>query len=42
MQAMRWALVVGLALALAVHGVFDRVLKLNLPGGPLGLPIIRG
>lgn len=29
------ALVVGLALTTVVYGVFDRLLRLNLPGGPL-------
>lgn len=29
------AVAVGLVLALLIYGVFDRLLKLNLPGGPL-------
>lgn len=33
---------VGLVLALAIYGVFDRLLKLNLPGGPLEMLIFRG
>lgn len=36
------ALVVGLVLALVIYGVFDRVLRLNLPGGPLEMLIFRG
>lgn len=28
-------LAVGLVLAFVIYGVFDRILKLNLPGGPL-------
>ena len=36
------ALVVGLVLSLAIYGVFDRLLRLNLPGGPLELLIYRG
>ena len=35
-------LLVGLALAFLIYGVFDRLLKLNLPGGPLELLIFRG
>lgn len=33
---------VGLVLALAVYAVFDRLLKLNLPGGPLEQLIFQG
>ena len=36
------ALVVGLVLALVIYGVFDRVLRLNLPGGPLEMLIFGG
>ncbi|MFC3085736.1 tripartite tricarboxylate transporter TctB family protein [Tabrizicola soli] len=36
------AVAVGFVLALVIYGVFDRVLKLNLPGGPLELLIFRG
>lgn len=36
------ALVVGLVLSLAIYGVFDRLLRLNLPGGPLEQLIYRG
>ena len=35
-------LLVGYALAFVIYGVFDRLLKLNLPGGPLELLIFRG
>ena len=33
---------VGLVLALVIYGVFDRLLRLNLPGGPLEMLIFRG
>jgi putative tricarboxylic transport membrane protein len=33
---------VGLVLAFVIYGVFDRLLKLNLPGGPLEQLIFRG
>lgn len=33
---------VGLVLSLIIYGVFDRLLKLNLPGGPLEQLIFRG
>lgn len=33
---------VGLGLALVIYGVFDRLLKLNLPGGPLEHLIFGG
>ena len=33
---------VGLGLALAIYFVFDRLLKLNLPGGPLERLIFGG
>lgn len=33
---------VGLVLALVIYGVFDRLLKLNLPGGPLEHLIFGG
>lgn len=36
------ALVVGFVLSLVIYGVFDRLLRLNLPGGPLELLIFRG
>lgn len=36
------ALVVGLVLAALIYGVFDRLLRLNLPGGPLEMMIFRG
>lgn len=36
------AVAVGFVLALVIYGVFDRLLKLNLPGGPLELLIFRG
>ena len=36
------ALVVGLVLALVIYGVFDRILRLNLPGGPLEMLIFGG
>lgn len=36
------AVAVGFVLALVIYGVFDRVLKLNLPGGPLEMLIFRG
>ncbi len=35
-------LVVGLVIAFVIYGVFDRLLKLNLPGGPLEQMIFRG
>ena len=35
-------LLVGFALAFVIYGVFDRLLKLNLPGGPLEMLIFRG
>jgi putative tricarboxylic transport membrane protein len=35
-------LLVGFALAFVIYGVFDRLLKLNLPGGPIELLIFRG
>lgn len=35
-------LLVGYALAFLIYGVFDRLLKLNLPGGPLEMLIFRG
>lgn len=35
-------LLVGLVLALVVYGLFDRVLRLNLPGGPLEQMIFGG
>ncbi len=35
-------LLVGLALAFVIYGVFDRLLKLNLPGGPIEQLIFRG
>ena len=35
-------LLVGYALAFVIYGVFDRLLKLNLPGGPLEMLIFRG
>ena len=34
-------LLVGFALAFVIYGVFDRLLKLNLPGGPLEMLIFR-
>lgn len=33
---------VGFAIALLIYGVFDRLLKLNLPGGPLEQAIFGG
>lgn len=33
---------VGLVLAVLIYGVFDRLLQLNLPGGPLEQLIFRG
>lgn len=36
------AVAVGFVLALVIYGVFDRILKLNLPGGPLEMLIFRG
>jgi putative tricarboxylic transport membrane protein len=33
---------VGLVLALVIYGVFDRLLQLNLPGGPLEILIFGG
>lgn len=33
---------VGLVLALVIYGIFDRLLRLNLPGGPLEMLIFRG
>lgn len=36
------ALALGLVLALAIYSVFDRLLQLNLPGGPLEQLIFRG
>lgn len=36
------AVAVGLVLALVIYGIFDRLLKLNLPGGPLEMLIFRG
>lgn len=36
------AVLVGLVLAFVIYGVFDRLLKLNLPGGPLEHLIFRG
>ncbi|MFN4204514.1 MAG: tripartite tricarboxylate transporter TctB family protein [Tabrizicola sp.] len=36
------AVAVGLVLALLIYGVFDRLLKLNLPGGPLERLIFGG
>jgi len=36
------AVAVGFVLALVIYGVFDRLLRLNLPGGPLELLIFRG
>jgi putative tricarboxylic transport membrane protein len=36
------AFAVGLVLSLAVYGVFDRLLQLNLPAGPLETLIFRG
>ena len=33
---------VGLGLALLIYGVFDRLLRLNLPGGPLEHLIFGG
>ena len=35
-------LLVGFVLAFVIYGVFDRLLKLNLPGGPLEMLIFRG
>ncbi|MBL9073287.1 tripartite tricarboxylate transporter TctB family protein [Tabrizicola sp.] len=35
-------ILVGFALAFVIYGIFDRLLKLNLPGGPLELLIFRG
>jgi putative tricarboxylic transport membrane protein len=35
-------LLVGLVVALPIYGVFDRLLKLNLPGGPLERLIFGG
>lgn len=35
-------LLVGFALAFVIYGVFDRLLKLNLPGGPIEQLIFRG
>ena len=35
-------LLVGFALAFVIYGVFARLLKLNLPGGPIELLIFRG
>lgn len=36
------AILVGFVLALVIYGVFDRLLRLNLPGGPLEMLIFRG
>jgi putative tricarboxylic transport membrane protein len=36
------ALIIGIVFATAVYGVFDRVLKLNLPAGPLETLIYGG
>jgi putative tricarboxylic transport membrane protein len=36
------AVAVGLVLALVIYGVFDRLLQLNLPAGPLERLIFRG
>lgn len=36
------AVAVGLLLSFVIYGVFDRLLKLNLPGGPLEMLIFRG
>jgi putative tricarboxylic transport membrane protein len=36
------ALAVGLGLALVVYGIFDRLLQLNLPAGPLEMLIFGG
>jgi putative tricarboxylic transport membrane protein len=36
------ALGVGLVLAVLIYGAFDRLLQLNLPGGPLEQLIFRG
>ncbi|WP_374394761.1 tripartite tricarboxylate transporter TctB family protein [Tabrizicola sp.] len=36
------AVAVGLLLSFVIYGVFDRILKLNLPGGPLEMLIFRG
>lgn len=36
------ALLVGLALSLLIYGVFDRLLRLNLPGGPLERLVFGG
>lgn len=33
---------VGVGVALVIYGIFDRLLKLNLPGGPLEVLIFRG
>ena len=40
----RWKLTLwyGLVLAVLIYGVFDRLLRLNLPGGPLEMMIFRG
>lgn len=35
-------MLVGLVLAFVIYGIFDRLLKLNLPGGPLELMIFGG
>jgi putative tricarboxylic transport membrane protein len=36
------ALIIGIVFATAVYGVFDRMLKLNLPAGPLETLIYGG
>ncbi len=36
------AVAVGMVLALVIYGVFDRILQLNLPAGPLERLIFRG
>jgi putative tricarboxylic transport membrane protein len=36
------ALAVGLVLALVIYGVFDRLLQLNLPAGPLERLVFKG
>jgi putative tricarboxylic transport membrane protein len=35
-------ILVGFALAFVIYGIFDRLLRLNLPGGPLEQLIFRG
>ena len=37
-----WCVLAAIVLALVIYGVFDRLLRLNLPAGPLELLIFRG